>query len=147
MNNAATTVAGTIAPVSAADSLTKAGPGQLLFTTSNTYAGPTFVNAGTLTLSGAEPPTPPQRPPPPSRSIRAAALTLDNTAANLSNRLSNNVSLNLDGGSFTLLGNGSAGNSTSESIASVNLIGGQSVITTPRRPAAALRSSFTMPAA
>ena len=124
VNNPVTTVAGVITGA-AANNLVLAGTGQLVLTAANTYAGNTIINGGTLTLNSTGAINPAALA---SITVNSGgALTLDNTTTAVSGRLNSNITLNLQGGNFTLTGN-SAG--VAESIGLVNLTGGQSVFTT-----------------
>jgi autotransporter-associated beta strand protein len=125
ITNADATLRGTIVGISG--TLTKAGPGTLTITanspfnggfsvgqTSTLVGGQTgWVPGGTLVLSGNG-----ALPSCTTSTVNAgAALTLDNTGTNLSNRFS--ATLSLSGGTFNFLGNSSA--DSSETLGSLGL--------------------------
>ncbi len=100
--------------------LTKNGNGLLTLTAANTYSGATAVNAGQLTLSGGGTAT--------STAFSVASgakLTLDNVVTNNADRIAN--ALTLTGGEFEILGNAAA--NTSESVGTLTLPSGYSMIT------------------
>jgi filamentous hemagglutinin family protein len=129
--------------ISGPRSLTKDGFGNLLLGGTNTYAGDTTVNAGMLTLSGSNSYSGAttinngqlilsgangQARRTSSVNINAGGtLTLDNASTNNTNRIADGASFNMNGGSFNLIGSGSA--ASSESIGDLALISGLNYVT------------------
>jgi autotransporter-associated beta strand protein len=80
--------------------LTKLGQGTLLFTSANTYAAPLNISEGAVVLAGANGSLA-------SSSLAVnigASLTLDNSAADDANRLSDSTNVVLRGGTFAFVG-------------------------------------------
>ena len=112
------------APISGAFNLTQSGTGTLQLTAAETYSGTTTVNAGTVVLGG-------------NGSIlnsntlvvnQGGALTVDDvTGGSNIPRLAALATLQLNGGTFNFTGSTTA--PSSETIATINLISGASVIT------------------
>ncbi|MBK9520028.1 MAG: autotransporter-associated beta strand repeat-containing protein [Rhodocyclaceae bacterium] len=108
----------------AGTTLTKVGAGTLILTAANTYTGTTSAGGGTLIFRGVD-----------GSAISSSAfsvaagstLTLDNGAANNSNRLGDTASLTLNGGQFVVLGN--AATDTTETLGALNLNSGFSTVT------------------
>ena len=118
--NNSTTFAGIIG---GAATLTTAGSGTLTLTAANTYSGATFVNGGTLTLSGAN-----------GAIASSSSLTvnnggtvlLDNSGVNNNTRLGTSADINLNGGTFQV--NGNASTALSESLGTLTLGAGSSTL-------------------
>ncbi len=105
----------------AANALTIAGSGKFNFTNANTYAGATSVFTGSLTLSGAG-------------SIlntsgialgAGTALTLDSSAVQNANRISDGTTITSSGGIIRLIGNASG---TVETVGTLGVASGASVV-------------------
>jgi autotransporter-associated beta strand protein len=124
LNGSPLTVSGVI---SGANSLTTSGPGTLNLSNANTFSGALLLatagnvvtlgdtggsalNVSSVTLNGG------------------AILNLDSTSNNhgTQNRLADNVSLNLGGGTFNVMGNGST--ATTETVGTLNLKSGASQV-------------------
>ncbi len=101
--------------------LTDNGAGTLLLTGANSLAGSVTINNGALTLSGAGTMTSVTR----FKLNGGAALTLDNTAANLT-RIAAGAALTMDNGTFRLIGAPSMTSNTS--VGTITLSSGNSTI-------------------
>ncbi len=105
--------------------LNKTGQGTLTLAGANSYLGTTTVSNGTLSLSGSGGSLA-------SQSITVGSvLTIYNANnANNGNRLANNATLNLSGGTFNFSNDASAGNNFSESLGLLNAAAGNSTVNT-----------------
>jgi filamentous hemagglutinin family protein len=130
--------------ISGPKSLTKDGTGALLLGGTNTYAGSTTVNAGALTMSGANSYAGATTINSGSLTFSGAngaavnsvsftinlggTLTLDNSAANNTNRINDGSSIILNSGEFIFKGNNGASNAA-ETVGALTLSTGDSTVT------------------
>ena len=101
--------------------ITKVGGGQLTYWSPVTYSGPTTVTAGPLVLAGEGTLT--------QSTVTVAVnaeLCLDDTAADVSNRYPGNV--NLYGGTFLYLANNNPGVIATDTLGTINLLGGNNTV-------------------
>ena len=109
--------------IQGATGVVTSGAGTVAFSNANSYTGATSVNAGTLTLGGANGAATGS-----AFTVNAGAtLKLDNSGSNNNNRLGDALALTMNGGEFVVTGN--AGTNTSESIGALTLNSGYSTIT------------------
>ena len=105
-------------------SLSKSGPGTVVFTSPDTRTSSLTINQGTLDLSGNGSEVA-------SSGITVnpgATLTLDNTITNNANRIGGAVPITLAGGTFNFLGNNAANTATTQTLAAVTINAGDSAI-------------------
>ena len=118
----ATTISGIISNggSTGTTALTKTGSGALVLSGNNTYTGATTVNDGTLTLSGANGALALSASP---ISLTGGLLRIGDGSAggstNNNNRIADTQAISLNGGSFALLGSGTAATPTTETVGAI----------------------------
>ena len=107
--------------------LNKTGSGTLTLTAADNYTGTTTVSSGNLTISGSD------------GSLASTSITVtvagnftiyNANGANRSDRIAADAILNLAGGTLGFNNDGSSGNNFSQTLARLNLVGGNSTIST-----------------
>lgn len=112
--------------------------GIVVLQAANNYEGPTRVTTGSLTFSGANGSLTSVAPI--IDLLRNTALSLDNSAANKTDRLPSNVVVNMARANFSLIANGTSGNNASQTIATLNGEGQNTIRVNPTLNTAAVLS-------
>lgn len=134
VNNGSTSFSGVI---SGTGGLVKDGSGTQTLTGTNTFSGALTISNGGVVLSGAGGSTASA-----SSVVVAtgASLTLDNSAGENTNRISNSASITLGGGAFNLI---SDSNGSTETVGSLNASSGASSVVVTHNGSASDSTSLT----